>query len=76
MFFDDVRLPKEALLGDEPLMNKGFYCLMKQLPRERLIVSLSAQALSECMFEMTREYVKKRQVFGKSLSNFQVPFTL
>ncbi|XP_071825135.1 long-chain specific acyl-CoA dehydrogenase, mitochondrial-like [Apostichopus japonicus] len=71
LFFEDVRLPKEALLGGANNLNKGFYFLMNQLPRERLILSLGVQAHSECMFEMTREYVTKRKAFGKTLSKLQ-----
>lgn len=71
LFFDDVRLPKEALLGGEEQMNKGFYLLMHQLPRERLVLSVGVQAHSEYMFEITRDYVQKRKAFGKTLSQLQ-----
>ncbi|XP_041460853.1 long-chain specific acyl-CoA dehydrogenase, mitochondrial-like [Lytechinus variegatus] len=69
LFFEDVRLPKSALLGKE---NQGFYCLMNQLPRERLIVAVGCQAHAEFMFEETRNYVRQRKAFGKTLSNLQV----
>lgn len=46
--------------------------MMQQLPRERLIVGVIAQAHAEAMFEMTRNYVCKRKAFGKKLSNLQV----
>lgn len=72
LFFEDVRLPKEALLGGEETLNKGFYFLMNQLPRERLVLSLSVQAHTECMFEMTKDYLMKRKAFGKTLSKLQV----
>ncbi|XP_052803345.1 long-chain specific acyl-CoA dehydrogenase, mitochondrial-like [Mya arenaria] len=68
LFFEDVRLPKSALLG-EP--NKGFYYLMQELPQERLIIAAVAQASCEWMFEETREYVKNRKAFGKTISNLQ-----
>ena len=69
LFFDDVRLPKEALLGKE---NKGFMALMKELPQERLLIANLAQAHSEWMFEETRQYVCQRKAFGKTISNLQV----
>lgn len=72
LFFDDVRLPSSALLGGEELQNRGFYLLMNQLPRERLVVAIEAQSHAECMFEMTRDYVRKRKAFGKTLSKLQV----
>lgn len=69
LFFEDVRLPKSALLGKE---NKGFYYLMQELPQERLLIALLAQASSEWMFEETRKYVTERKAFGRSLSKLQV----
>ncbi|KAL5010255.1 hypothetical protein ScPMuIL_012560 [Solemya velum] len=68
LFFEDVRLPASALLGEE---NKGFYYLMKELPQERLIIAVMATASSEWMFEETRNYVKQRKAFGKTISNLQ-----
>ncbi|XP_064643783.1 long-chain specific acyl-CoA dehydrogenase, mitochondrial-like [Lineus longissimus] len=68
LFFEDVRLPSSALLGGE---NKGFYYLMKELPQERLIVADMAIASSEWMFEETRDYVRQRKAFGKTLSKLQ-----
>lgn len=69
MFFEDVRLPKSALLGEA---NKGFYYLMQELPQERLLIGAMAIASCEFMFEETRNYVKMRKAFGKTLANLQV----
>ena len=69
LFFEDVRLPASALLGQA---NKGFYYLMQELPQERLIIADFAQAACEWMFEETRGYVKQRKAFGKTISNLQV----
>ncbi|XP_071940969.1 long-chain specific acyl-CoA dehydrogenase, mitochondrial-like [Antedon mediterranea] len=55
LFFDDVRLPPSALLGQE---HKGFYHLMQQLPRERMLVGCLALAHSEYIFEQTRDFLK------------------
>ena len=68
LFFEDVRLPKSALLGEA---NKGFYYLMQELPQERLIIGGMAIASCEFMFEETRNYVKMRKAFGKTLSHLQ-----
>ncbi|XP_045711097.1 long-chain specific acyl-CoA dehydrogenase, mitochondrial [Phyllostomus hastatus] len=68
LFFEDVRLPASALLGEE---NKGFYYLMKELPQERLLIAISASSASEFMFEETREYVKQRKAFGKTIAHIQ-----
>lgn len=65
LFFEDVRLPSSALLGEA---NKGFYYLMQELPQERLIIAVMAQASCEWMFEETRSYVKQRKAFGNTIS--------
>jgi len=69
LFFDDVRVPKSNRLGPEE--GKGFGQLMQQLPQERLIIALSAQASMHRAIELTRDYVQGRQVFGQALSSLQ-----
>jgi len=69
LFFDDVRVPKANRLGPEE--GKGFGQLMQQLPQERLIIALSAQASMHRAIELTRDYVQGRQVFGQALSSLQ-----
>ncbi|XP_056391188.1 long-chain specific acyl-CoA dehydrogenase, mitochondrial isoform X2 [Hyla sarda] len=68
LFFEDVRLPADALLGEE---NKGFYYLMQELPQERLLIADMALASCEFMFEETRNYVKQRKAFGKTIAHLQ-----
>ena len=51
LFFDEVRVPKSALLGQE---NQGFFYLMNQLPLERLLVADMSVASAEACFEWTR----------------------
>ncbi len=68
LYFEDCRVPKENLIG---LEGKGFRCLMEKLQQERLVVALGAQAASEEMVNMTVEYVKSREAFGKPVSSFQ-----
>jgi acyl-CoA dehydrogenase len=69
LFFDDVKLPAESLLGTEE--GQGFAQLMRDLPRERLIVAVHAQAMIERALGLTIEYVKQRQAFGKKIIEFQ-----
>merc|ERR1712029_758882 len=68
LFFEDVRLPGNALLGKE---NEGFYQLMEQLPQERLIIAVQSLAHSEAMFEETRTWVTQRKAFGKTVADLQ-----
>jgi acyl-CoA dehydrogenase len=69
LFFEDVALPAESLLGIEE--GQGFYQLMKELPQERLIVSVHAVAMIERALALTIDYVKQRQAFGKKIVEFQ-----
>jgi acyl-CoA dehydrogenase len=69
LFFEDVALPAESLLGIEE--GQGFYQLMKELPQERLIVSTQAVAMMERALRLTIDYVKQRHAFGKKIVEFQ-----
>jgi acyl-CoA dehydrogenase len=69
LFFADVKLPAESLLGRDE--GQGFAQLMSDLPRERLIVAVHAQAMLERALAVTIEYVKQREAFGKKLIEFQ-----
>ena len=69
LFFEDVKLPAESLLGSDE--GQGFVQLMSDLPRERLIVAVHAQAMLERALAVTIEYVKQREAFGKKLIEFQ-----
>ena len=68
LFFDNVKVPKENLLGGE---GKGFGYLMTELAQERLVVAESAISLAEAYLEATIQYTKERQAFGQSISKFQ-----
>ena len=68
LIFEDCRVPKENLLGEE---GKGFLYLMEKLQQERLLVAIGAQTASEVMLKMTIDYVKSREAFGKPVSQFQ-----
>jgi acyl-CoA dehydrogenase len=69
LFFDDVRVPPENLLGGQEGM--GFYQLMSDLPYERLIIGVMALAAMEGAYEATLDYVRQRQAFGQPVANFQ-----
>ena len=68
LFFDNVRVPKENLLGMEGM---GFMMLMKELAWERMLVAIICQAGAEAAFAHTVQYTKQRQAFGKPISAFQ-----
>jgi acyl-CoA dehydrogenase len=69
LFFEDVSLPADALLGTEE--GQGFVQLMKELPQERMIVAVHAAAMMERAVALTIDYAKQRQAFGKPIIEFQ-----
>jgi alkylation response protein AidB-like acyl-CoA dehydrogenase len=71
LFFNDVHLPPEALLGGQAQENRGFACLMEQLPWERLQIAISAVAASQAAIDHTVAYVKDRKVFGQAVGAYQ-----
>jgi acyl-CoA dehydrogenase len=69
LFFDGVRVPADHLLGGRE--GQGFYQLMSDLPYERLIIGVVAQAAMEGAYEATLAWVRERQAFGQPLAAFQ-----
>ena len=68
LFFDNVRVPARNLLGAE---NRGFACLMQELPWERLHIAISAVAAAQAALAWTIEYTRERKAFGSALISFQ-----
>ncbi|RFP90300.1 acyl-CoA dehydrogenase [Rhodobacteraceae bacterium 63075] len=69
LFFDNVELPPENLLGGEE--GQGFYQMMQQLPQERLIIGCGAVGAMQGAVERTIEYCKEREAFGGPIMQFQ-----
>ncbi|XYK82841.1 MAG: acyl-CoA dehydrogenase family protein [Labrenzia sp.] len=69
LFFEDVRVPPENLLGGEE--GQGFYQLMKQLPWERLIIACLALGVIDFAIDETVRYVQDRKAFGQRVMDFQ-----
>lgn len=68
LFFDNVRVPKENLLG---MQGMGFMMLMKELAWERMLVAIICQAGAEAALAHTIKYTKERKAFGKTVASFQ-----
>ncbi|WP_029890154.1 acyl-CoA dehydrogenase family protein [Polycyclovorans algicola] len=68
LFFNDVRVPKANLLGQQGM---GFIMLMKELAWERLIIAITSVAGAEAAMKHTLEYTRSRKVFGKPVASFQ-----
>ncbi len=69
LFFEDVRVPADCLLGGEEGL--GMHQLMGDLPYERLTIAVGGVAAMEGAFAETARYVKERQAFGQSIGTFQ-----
>jgi acyl-CoA dehydrogenase len=68
LFFDGVQVPPENVLG-EP--GRGLHHLMRNLPQERLSMAVSAVAAAERALEITLDYARTRNAFGKPIGAFQ-----
>ncbi|NGY05593.1 acyl-CoA dehydrogenase family protein [Solimonas terrae] len=68
LFFENVEVPKANLLG---AAGKGFVALMKELPWERMIISIGSIAGAEAALENTMDYTRSRKVMGQSVASFQ-----
>lgn len=68
LFFDDVKVPVDNLLGEE---NMGFKYLMHELAQERLVVAVRAAASVETFLQKTIDYTRERKAFGHPVFDFQ-----
>ncbi len=68
LFFTDVEVPVENLLGDE---GQGFVHLVHHLPQERLSIAIAGVAAAKAALGWTVDYVKDRQAFGQPIGSFQ-----
>lgn len=69
LFFDDVEVPEENLLGGAE--GQGFFQLMSDLPYERTIIGVMAAAAMEGAYQTTLNYVRDRKAFGQTIADFQ-----
>ena len=68
LFFTDVRVPIENLLGTE---GGGFGHLVTNLPQERLSIAAAGVSAARAALGWTIEYCKERQAFGQPIGSFQ-----
>lgn len=68
LFFDDIRLPPDALLGEA---GEGFAYLRRGLVRERMIIAASCIAKAERALALTLDHARQRRIFGRMLLDYQ-----
>ena len=71
LFFNAVKLPLDNLLGGDAFLNRGFVCLMQELPWERLQIAVTAISSAQAAIDWTLAYVQQRKAFGKTIAAFQ-----
>jgi alkylation response protein AidB-like acyl-CoA dehydrogenase len=69
LYLDNVRLPKENLLGE---IGEGWKYIGEHLEHERLSLAASYVGNANTALDDTMRYTKDRKAFGKSISEFQV----
>jgi acyl-CoA dehydrogenase len=69
LFFEDMRVPAFALLGET--QGQGFPQLMNRLVEERLMTAVAAMGIVERALGVTIDYVKERKAFGQRIIDFQ-----
>lgn len=68
LFFDDVRVPADNLIGE---VDRGFFHMMNLLPQERLDAAIGNIAHAEQILAETIEYARERRAFGQPIGSFQ-----
>ncbi|MCB2088891.1 MAG: acyl-CoA dehydrogenase family protein, partial [Sphingomonadaceae bacterium] len=68
LFFEDLRVPASAMLGNE---GEGFKLMMTKLAQERLAQAIRSATVTETMLEWTVDYTSERNAFGQTIADFQ-----
>jgi alkylation response protein AidB-like acyl-CoA dehydrogenase len=68
LFFDDVRVPAENLIGE---LDRGFVHMMERLPQERIGAAVGCLAHARAILAETLDYAKQRKAFGQPIGSFQ-----
>jgi len=72
IFFDDVRVDREMVLGGPEALNKGWPQLLMQLDIERIMMGALHVAIGEKAFADALDYAKQRKQFGRAISTYQM----
>jgi alkylation response protein AidB-like acyl-CoA dehydrogenase len=72
IFFDDVRVGRETIMGGPEALHAGWPQLLRQLDIERIMIGATHVALAEKAFDDALSYAKQREQFGKPISSYQM----
>lgn len=69
LHFDNVRVPESNRIGEE---GRGFYYMMAGLDHERICAAAQAIGLADAAMDLTLDWVRQREAYGKTLWDLQV----
>ncbi|WP_439620182.1 acyl-CoA dehydrogenase family protein [Hyphomonas sp.] len=68
LYFEDLRVPASAMLGEE---GGGFKIMMTKLAQERLAQAIRSATVVETVLDWTVKYTSERDAFGQTIADFQ-----
>ena len=68
LFFDDLRVPVENLIGPE---GKGFECILDGMNAERILIAAECIGDARWFTEKSASYASEREVFGRAIGQNQ-----
>ncbi len=72
IFFDNVRVPKENILGGPAGLNQGWLQMINNLDVERIMISALYTAIGQRAYDDALAYAKERKQFGRPISQYQM----
>lgn len=72
VFFDDVRVPSEMIMGGSDCLNQGWLQLMRQLDLERIMMAAQFTGMAARATDEAIAYAKQREQFGRPIIEFQM----
>lgn len=72
IWFEDVRVSKEMIMGGPEGLNKGWPQMLMQLDVERIMMGAAHTGMAEKAFQDALRYAKEREQFGKKISSYQM----
>jgi alkylation response protein AidB-like acyl-CoA dehydrogenase len=69
--FDDVRVPRAAIVGGQEAEGSGWYHMMASLDMERIMVAIAHVSLAQKSYDVALKYAKTRKQFGREIGKYQ-----